>query len=494
MKIAIKLTGTIINNTGRIVLSNARHVSSTSYAINTGNIQPFIISNEKEWITSDSRQMYIFITRQDAVLSFDRFSQVLLHASAGVPYKVTGDLTWFYHSDQQWPGSGNILVGSELLKRGSVDDLRGDFVPEGSLATMLGIDSEGKIRKGSIEFAASNHNHDNSYDPLGAAASHVSSHEANFDHDDLHSHPNKTDLDSYNPASFASAGHNHDSDYEPKNSNIQSHINSTSNPHGVSKTQVGLGNVDNTSDADKPVSTAQQAAFDGKADSGHNHDNDYEPKFSKNSAFNKNFGTSAGTVCEGNDSRLSNARPPTAHNHDDRYYTESEVDSKLADKANVSHHHDSEYADINHNHSGTYEPAFSKNSAFNKNFGSAAGTVCQGNDSRLSNQRTPTDNSVDTGKLAARYKNIIGMTGVDVDWSAGQVFTKTLSANSTLAFSNLHVGVKDLEITGSYTLALPSGFKLISGEYDGSVLNFIQIVCTDPSTPKGWVVISQEAS
>lgn len=34
-----------------------------------------------------------------------------------------------------------------------------------------------------------------------------------------------------------------------------------------------------------------------------------EPAFTKNSAFNKNFGTSAGTVCQGNDSRLSNARP-----------------------------------------------------------------------------------------------------------------------------------------------------------------------------------------
>lgn len=34
-----------------------------------------------------------------------------------------------------------------------------------------------------------------------------------------------------------------------------------------------------------------------------------EPAFTKNSAFNKNFGTDAGTVCQGNDSRLSNARP-----------------------------------------------------------------------------------------------------------------------------------------------------------------------------------------
>ena len=33
------------------------------------------------------------------------------------------------------------------------------------------------------------------------------------------------------------------------------------------------------------------------------------------------------------------------------------------------------------------EPAFTKNNAFNKNFGSAAGTVCQGNDGRLFNAR-----------------------------------------------------------------------------------------------------------
>lgn len=33
------------------------------------------------------------------------------------------------------------------------------------------------------------------------------------------------------------------------------------------------------------------------------------------------------------------------------------------------------------------EPAFTKNTAFNKNFGSSAGTVCQGNDGRLSDAR-----------------------------------------------------------------------------------------------------------
>ncbi|MCK9327636.1 MAG: hypothetical protein M0P69_19230 [Bacteroidales bacterium] len=39
-----------------------------------------------------------------------------------------------------------------------------------------------------------------------------------------------------------------------------------------------------------------------------------EDAFTKNTAFNKNFGTEAGTVCEGNDSRLSNDRNPTGHN------------------------------------------------------------------------------------------------------------------------------------------------------------------------------------
>lgn len=44
------------------------------------------------------------------------------------------------------------------------------------------------------------------------------------------------------------------------------HKASSENPHGVTKAQVGLGNVDNTSDANKPVSIATQAALNLKAD------------------------------------------------------------------------------------------------------------------------------------------------------------------------------------------------------------------------------------
>ena len=39
--------------------------------------------------------------------------------------------------------------------------------------------------------------------------------------------------------------------------------------HSHTPGEVGLGNVDNTADADKPISTAQQAALAGKADVSH---------------------------------------------------------------------------------------------------------------------------------------------------------------------------------------------------------------------------------
>ena len=47
---------------------------------------------------------------------------------------------------------------------------------------------------------------------------------------------------------------------------LNAHTGSKTNPHGVTKAQVGLGNVDNTSDANKPISTATQTALNAKQD------------------------------------------------------------------------------------------------------------------------------------------------------------------------------------------------------------------------------------
>lgn len=49
---------------------------------------------------------------------------------------------------------------------------------------------------------------------------------------------------------------------------IHPHVTNTSNPHATTKMQIGLGNADNTSDASKPISTATQAALDGKQPAG----------------------------------------------------------------------------------------------------------------------------------------------------------------------------------------------------------------------------------
>lgn len=52
---------------------------------------------------------------------------------------------------------------------------------------------------------------------------------------------------------------------------ISSHAARTDNPHGVTKAQIGLGSVDNTADADKPISTAVATALAGKAAAAHGH-------------------------------------------------------------------------------------------------------------------------------------------------------------------------------------------------------------------------------
>ena len=78
----------------------------------------------------------------------------------------------------------------------------------------------------------------------------------------------------------------------------------------LTKNDVGLSNVDNTSDLNKPISTATQKALNDKANSNHNHDDRYytEPEV---------------------DDKLS-SKSDTNHTHDDRYYTESEINSLVA--------------------------------------------------------------------------------------------------------------------------------------------------------------------
>jgi hypothetical protein len=72
----------------------------------------------------------------------------------------------------------------------------------------------------------------------------------------------RTELKTYVDDLIADTG----SDLTALETKVNNHITNKSNPHSVTKAQVGLGNVNNTSDADKPVSTAQATAIaDAKA-------------------------------------------------------------------------------------------------------------------------------------------------------------------------------------------------------------------------------------
>jgi len=78
------------------------------------------------------------------------------------------------------------------------------------------------------------------------------------------------------------------------------------------------------------------------------------------------FGTAAGTVAEGNHDHAG-VYSPVAHDHDARYYTETEINTLLTGKSDTGHNHDGRYytetqtdtlllgkSDVGHNHDGRY--------------------------------------------------------------------------------------------------------------------------------------------
>lgn len=106
----------------------------------------------------------------------------------------------------------------------------------------------------------------------------------------------------------------------------------------------------------------------------------------------------------------------------------------------------------------------------------------------------PANNTVTYAKIGTDLKNSSAISASDVNWNASGIFTKTLSANTTFTFSNLRLNkVITLVLNGNYAVTMPSEVKIISGEYDGSTTNYIQLHCTNTAIPVVWCVISQEA-
>lgn len=92
-------------------------------------------------------------------------------------------------------------------------------------------------------------------------------------------------------------------------------------------------------------------------------------------------------------------------------------------------------------------------------------------------------------KLGAEFTTT-GAVTTALDFGANQVFTKTMSGDTTFTYSNVGIGmVKDFILTGSHTPTFPSGTKTVAGTYDGSVSNLIQIVAI--ASGDYWMSISK---
>ena len=150
--------------------------------------------------------------------------------------------------------------------------------------------------------------------------------------------------------------------------------------------------------------------------SAHNHDGTYEPAFSKNTAFNKNFGTAAGTVTEGNDSRLSDARTPLSHTHGN--LTNDGKIGVVSGKPIIT------------SAAGVLTTG---------SFGSAAGTFAQGNDSRFhthSNESNLNEINQDLGTGDDVHFLSADVTSLEVDAIVDGVLQTGFGTN-LLKYSNL---------------------------------------------------------
>lgn len=96
------------------------------------------------------------------------------------------------------------------------------------------------------------------------------------------------------------------------------------------------------------------------------------------------YGTTAGTAAAGNDARLSDARPPTAHTH---------TAANISDSTTVGR------AVLTAADAAAARAAIGAGTS-SLVLGTTAGTAAAGNDARLSDQRVPTAGSVDNSKVA----------------------------------------------------------------------------------------------
>lgn len=234
----------------------------------------------------------------------------------------------------------------------------------------------------------------------------------------------------------------------------------------LTKTDVGLANVDNTADLDKPVSTAQQTALDGKSNVGHTHDASAVAAGVLDIARIPT-GTTGSTVPFGNDARFTDTRTPT----DGTVTTAKIVDSNvtLAKLANIA------AATLLGNNTGGAAAPIALTTAQVKTLLAIAQSDVSGLTAALallaplaSPALTGTATAVNltqSGRYLSTPDVLTDAATIAIDASLGNDFTVTLGGNRTLGTPTNPVNGQKILIairqdgTGSRTLAYSAAWR-----------------------------------
>jgi hypothetical protein len=207
--------------------------------------------------------------------------------------------------------------------------------------------------------------------------------------------------------------------------------------------------------------------------------------------FAVSYGTSAGTACEGNDSRLSDARTPTAHTH-----ALADIQQGGATSGQVLEWSGSAWAPatLSGGGGGTVTSVtagtgltggtITGTGTIAADFGTSAGTICQGNDARLSDSRTPTAHTHDA------TDSYVG----EIETPAARTYTIDLTVATARTISALYfitsAGTVDVTVKngantvytadglGTTKTSVTSGLSNTSVSAGGSILLVIDAVST----------------
>lgn len=160
-----------------------------------------------------------------------------------------------------------------------------------------------------------------------------------------------------------------------------------------------------------------------------------------NRTFDVVFGTTAFTACAGNDSRLSNARTPTAHASTHGSAGSDPIPAGALSQsmvANLTTDLAAKVPDTRQVIAGTGLSGggdLSANRTLSVVYGVTSGTACQGNDSRLTNARTPTSHASTHGLFGSDSISIeqVQVVNLPADLAAKVPATRQIISGTGLA-------------------------------------------------------------